>query len=57
LDLDGLGLSNEVRDELFRVDGAEWRDEVTAIGDHHSIFGDRVPRRSVSSCARWLLGS
>jgi phosphoenolpyruvate carboxykinase (GTP) len=43
LDLNGLSLSDEVRDELFRVDGVEWRDEVNAIRDHYAVLGDRVP--------------
>ncbi|HVX20076.1 MAG TPA: phosphoenolpyruvate carboxykinase (GTP) [Acidimicrobiales bacterium] len=43
IDLAGLGLSDEQADALFRVDAAEWQDEVAAIRDHYAVFGDRLP--------------
>ena len=43
IDIHAIGLTEEQREGLFRVDAVEWRDEVLAIRDHYAIFGDRLP--------------
>ena len=43
IDLDGIDLDDAQKQALFRVDVAEWQDEVLAIREHYATFGDRLP--------------
>ncbi|HEY9111957.1 MAG TPA: phosphoenolpyruvate carboxykinase (GTP), partial [Rhodanobacteraceae bacterium] len=43
LNLEGLNLADGALGELFRVDGAEWRDEQAAIGEYLAAFGSHLP--------------
>ncbi len=43
LNLDGLELADGALEALFRVDGAEWRDEQAAIGKYLESYGARLP--------------
>ena len=43
LDVDGLGLSDEVLAELFAIDAASWLAEADLTGEYFTKFGDRVP--------------
>ena len=43
IDLDGIDLDDAQKQALFRVDIAEWQDEVLAIRDHYATFADRLP--------------
>ncbi len=43
LDVSGLDLPPGELRELFKVDAAEWRKEVTLLHDHYAQFGDRLP--------------
>ena len=43
LDVDGLGLSDEVLAELFAIDAASWLAEADLTAEYFTKFGDRVP--------------
>jgi phosphoenolpyruvate carboxykinase (GTP) len=43
LDWDGLGLTDEDKDRLLRVDRGEWAAEVPEMRAFFDRFGDRLP--------------
>jgi phosphoenolpyruvate carboxykinase (GTP) len=43
LNVEGAAVSAEALDELLRVDGAEWRDELPSIREHLATFGAELP--------------
>ena len=43
LDVAGLEIDEADLEELLRVDGAAWRDELPLIEEHFAKFGDRLP--------------
>jgi len=43
LDLSGLEIPQADLAELFKIDMADWRREVTLLHDHYAQFGDRLP--------------
>lgn len=44
LDVTGLDISPETLRQLFQVDQAAWKKEVTELGEYFSTFGDKLPR-------------
>jgi phosphoenolpyruvate carboxykinase (GTP) len=45
LDVDGLEVSKEDFQELFKIDTEAWKTEIPDIENHFSKFGDRMPER------------
>ncbi len=45
LDVDGLKISKDDFQELFKIDTAAWKTEIPDIEKHFSKFGDRLPER------------
>jgi phosphoenolpyruvate carboxykinase (GTP) len=45
LDVDGLEVSNDDFQELFKIDTEAWKTEIPDIENHFSKFGDRLPER------------
>ncbi len=45
LDVDGLEVSKEDFQELFKIDTDAWKTEIPDIEKHFSKFGDRLPER------------
>jgi phosphoenolpyruvate carboxykinase (GTP) len=43
LDTSGLGLTQDAVALLLRVDRKEWGRELSLLGDHYRVFGDRLP--------------
>jgi len=44
IDVSGLGLSDDVVQQLVSVDEQDWRDELPLIEGHYEKFGDRLPQ-------------
>ncbi|MCC7330342.1 MAG: phosphoenolpyruvate carboxykinase (GTP) [Gammaproteobacteria bacterium] len=43
MDLDGLGIDQQVMDSLLAVDAASWHQELTAIAGYFDGFGTKIP--------------
>jgi Phosphoenolpyruvate carboxykinase (GTP) len=48
LNLDGLGISDEVLTELLKVDTSLWKDEAAGIEEFFAKFGDRLPKELIT---------
>ena len=44
IETEGLDLPDERMRELLAVDPGEWREQVGAIEEHYTQFGDRLPQ-------------
>ena len=52
IDVTGLDVSAETLDQLLKVDAAQWREEMTAMGEYLASYGDRVPAQLQAEHAR-----
>ncbi len=52
IDTTGLDVSEETMQALLAVDPAQWQDEVAAIGEYLSEYGDRMPQAMIDELGK-----